>query len=77
MIDVKELLLSVCADEAALRPDVDLVESGLLDSLAQIELFFALEEAGIVLQPTQIDRDLLRTAAGIETLIRQAEEKKK
>ena len=70
---ILDIITELCGvDTAREDPDVDLVESGLLDSLAQIELFFALEEAGIVLQPTQIDRNLLRTAVGIETLIRQA-----
>ncbi len=71
MIDVKQLLYEICEDDGVYDPDVDLIESGLLDSFAFIELFARLEEAGIELQPTRIDRSKLRTAEGIESLIRE------
>ena len=71
MIDVRKLLFEICEDKAVYEDGIDLVESGLLDSLAVIELFDALEDAGIELQPTQIDRNLLRSVAGIESLIRE------
>ena len=70
-IDVKKLLFEICEDPAVYDPDVDLVESGLMDSYAMIELFDALEDRGVLLQPTRVDRSLLRTAAGIEKLIAQ------
>ena len=69
MTDIRTLLIEVCGDEAAGDEGVDLIESGLLDSLAVIELFTRLEDEGIELQPTQIDRSKLRTAEGIESLI--------
>ena len=69
MINVKDLLFEVCGDRAVYEDGIDLIDSGLLDSLALIELFNALEDEGIELQPTLIDRNLLRTPAGIETLI--------
>ena len=69
MIDVYQLLYTVCEDKRVFEPGIDLLESGLLDSLAMIELFSILEENGIDLQPTRIDRNLLRTADGIQTLI--------
>ena len=47
----------------------DLIESGLLDSYAFIELFYRLEENGIELQPTRIDRKKLSSVKGIEELV--------
>lgn len=73
MINVKQLLYEICEDERVFEPGIDLIESGLMDSLAMIELFSALEEEGIELQPTQIDRNLLRSPEGIEALIRSVE----
>ena len=71
MPDVRGLLREVCGDDAAGDEGVDLIESGLLDSLALIELFSRLEEQGIELQPTRIDRSKLRTAEGIEEIVRE------
>ena len=73
MIDVKKLLYELCEDERVFDPEIDLIESGLMDSLAMIELFSALEDDGIELQPTRIDRDLLRSVKGIEALIVSAQ----
>ena len=67
--EVRQLLREVCGDDSAGDEGVDLIESGLLDSLAVIELFTRLEERGIELQPTRIDRSKLRTAEGILSLI--------
>lgn len=69
MIDVPALLYEICEDEAVYEPDIDLLDSGLLDSYAFIELFTVLEDYGVFLQPTRIDRNLLRTVKGIEKLI--------
>ena len=71
-VDVRQLLREVCGDDSAGDEGVDLVESGLLDSLAVIELFTRLEERGIELHPTRIDRTKLHTAEGIEALIAEA-----
>lgn len=71
MINVRELLFELCEDEAVYREDIDLIESGLLDSLAFIELFEALEDEGIHINPTQIDRSRLRSVHGIEELIQE------
>ncbi len=73
MSDVKNLLYMVCGDRAVYQDGIDLIDSGLLDSLAVIELFNALEDEGIELQPTRIDRNLLRTPEGIERMIRNYE----
>ena len=73
MTDVCELLYKICEDEAVYDPDTDLIESGLLDSFALIELFSELEDRGIKLYPTRIDRNRLRTVKGIEELIAEYE----
>lgn len=75
-IDIPKLLYEICEDEGVYKEDIDLVESGLLDSYAFIELFSKLEEFGIVIQPTRIDRSQLRTVKGIEKLVSDYLEKK-
>ena len=70
MIDVCNLLYEICEDESVYNPDFDLIESEVLDSFAFIELFSKLEDLGITIQPTRIDRELLRTPRSIEKLIK-------
>lgn len=67
--DIKEILFEICSDERVYDDSTDLVESGLLDSYAFIELFYKLEEYGIELHPTRIDRNNLTSAKGIEEMI--------
>ena len=69
MIDVEELLYEICEDDVVYEENCDLVEEGVLDSLAFIELFSRLEDYGIEIQPTQIDRKSLRTPKSIKELI--------
>lgn len=69
MIDVEEMLCEICETDKVREPDLDLIESGILDSYAIIELFTRLEDEGIELQITRIDRKLLHTVKGIEKLI--------
>lgn len=69
MTDIPRLLFELTEDERVFDPDYDLIESGALDSLAFIELFSRLEDEGIELQPTRIDRSELRTPASIARLI--------
>lgn len=73
MIDVRKILAEVCEDDAVYEEGIDLIDSGLLDSLAFVELFDRLEDEGIFLQPTRIDRNALRTPEGIERLITEYE----
>lgn len=73
MIDVRKILEEVCEDDAVYEEGIDLIDSGLLDSLAFVELFDRLEDEGIFLQPTRIDRNALRTPEGIERLIAEYE----
>ncbi len=68
-IDVPKILYKVCEDDDVYNPECDLIESGILDSYAFIELFSELEDLGIIIQPTQIDRKLLRTPKSIEKMI--------
>ncbi|MBQ4547231.1 MAG: D-alanine--poly(phosphoribitol) ligase subunit 2 [Oscillospiraceae bacterium] len=72
MTDVKKLLFEICEDERVFDEDIDLIESGLLDSYATIELLSALEDEGIEIQITRIDRNLLRSVSGIEKLVEEA-----
>ena len=65
MIDVKKLLYDLCEDESIYDDSTDLIESGILDSFMLIELFSSLEDNGIVLYPTRIDREKLRTVKWI------------
>ncbi|MBQ2899026.1 MAG: D-alanine--poly(phosphoribitol) ligase subunit 2 [Oscillospiraceae bacterium] len=72
MTDVKKLIFEICEDERVFDEDIDLIESGLLDSYATIELLSALEDEGIEIQITRIDRNLLRSVSGIEKLVEEA-----
>ena len=67
-IDIPKLLYEICEDESVYEENIDLIESGLLDSYAFIELFSKLEDYGINI-PTRIDRSKLKTVKGIEELI--------
>lgn len=71
MIDVKKLLYEIIEDEQIYEEDIDLIESGLLDSFSFIELFSRLEDLGIIIQPTRINRQKLRTIKGIEEIIKE------
>ena len=75
-INIPKLLYEICENEGVYEKDIDLIESGLLDSYAFIELFSRLEDYGINIQPTRIDRSQLRTVKGIEKLVNDYLEKK-
>lgn len=70
MIDIKKILYEITNDEKVYE-NIDLIDSGILDSYAFIELFSRLEEEGIILYPTRIDREKLRTVKGIEELVKE------
>lgn len=72
MTDIREILYEICEDEKVFEEGTDLFETGILDSYATIELLCRLEEEGVEIQITQIDRNLLRTVKGIETLVAEA-----
>lgn len=71
MIDISELLYTICEDKNVYNKDFDLIESGLLDSYAFIELFSKLEDLGITIYPTRINKESLRTPRKIEELIKE------
>ena len=70
-MDIPKLLNEIIGDEAVLDPDCELLESGLLDSLALIELVNLLEDEGIPLHPTRIDRQRLKTTGSITELVKE------
>lgn len=51
--------------------DMDLLEEGLLDSLAMVELLLAIEdEFGVTLSPTEYDKSELCTVHKIEEVLK-------
>ena len=68
-INIADILYEVCEDDSVYNPDFDLIESDVLDSLAFIEFLSKLEDLGITIQPTRINRKLLRTPRTIEKMI--------
>ncbi len=68
---IKDILVDACGSEQVLEDGVDLLDSGLLDSLAFINLLMALEDEGIDIQPTQVDRNCFRTVEGIIDLVKK------
>ena len=75
-INISKILYEICEDNRVYEEGIDLIESGLLDSYAFIELFSILEDYGIEIQPTRIDRDKLRNIEGINQLINEYKENK-
>ena len=75
-INIPKILYEICENNRVYEEGIDLIESGLLDSYAFIELFSILEDYGIEIQPTRIDRDKLRNIEGINQLINEYKENK-
>ncbi|MCI9450073.1 MAG: D-alanine--poly(phosphoribitol) ligase subunit 2 [Clostridiales bacterium] len=69
MIDINELLFEICDDDSVFDDDCELIESGILDSLAFIELFDSLEDNNVRINPTRIDRSRLKTPGKIKSLV--------
>lgn len=69
MVNVKEIICEVCNLPDDVADDYDLFANEKLDSYAFIELFTILEEEGIELQPTRIDKVRLKTPASIQALV--------
>lgn len=70
-MDVNSFICEICGLDGPLDPDTELIESGILDSLALIELLSALEDEEIIIHLTRIDRNRLKTVASIEKLIEE------
>ena len=71
MINIPDILYQICEDKNVYDPDIDLIESEVFDSYAFIEFFAELEDYGIEIQPTRIDRTMLRTPRTIEQLVKE------
>ncbi|SDN24671.1 D-alanine--poly(phosphoribitol) ligase subunit DltC [Acetanaerobacterium elongatum] len=69
--EVLAILAQVCGEREILQNDeLDLFETGLLDSLALINLLDELEERlNIVIQPSQVKRECWRTPRNIVELV--------
>ena len=66
---IKDILYSVCDDERVYEEGIDLLEE-VIDSMALIELISILEEEfSIVVSPTEIPLDSLRTIDGITEFV--------
>ena len=63
--DILEILAELCEDEVVKEEeDVDLFESGLLDSLAYLELLMEIENRlGITISPSEVSKDDINTPA--------------
>jgi len=68
---IRNLLVHVCGTEEALDESIDLIDSGILDSLAFIELLTELDFEGISIQPTQVDRNRFRNVNSIIELVKE------
>jgi len=66
-----EIVGRICGEEFATEDmDIDLLEEGLLDSLAFVELTVALEEEfGVPLPPTEYEKEALATVRRIEKIL--------
>ena len=66
---IKDILYSVCDDERVYEDGIDLLEE-VIDSMALIELISILEEEfSIVVSPTEIPLDSLRTIDGVTEFV--------
>ncbi|MDR2587639.1 MAG: D-alanine--poly(phosphoribitol) ligase subunit DltC [Coriobacteriales bacterium] len=71
--DIIALIAEVtCEDDISEERDLDLFESGLLDSLAAIELLVGIEERfGVDIAPTAVEREEMNTVNRIIAQIEQ------
>ncbi|KOR26074.1 D-alanine--poly(phosphoribitol) ligase subunit DltC [Clostridium sp. FAM 1755] len=68
---ILDILVDVCGDEEVIEDkDVNLFDSGLLDSLGVIELLLQIEEVlNVKIQPTEITRQDIQTPNKVIELI--------
>lgn len=68
---ILDMLAEVCEDDIVKKnKDVELFETGLLDSLAFAELLFDIEDKfGVIIAPSEIDRKDIDTPQKIINLI--------
>lgn len=74
---ILDLLAELCEDEIVKsNKDIELFETGLLDSLAFAELLFGIEDNwGLIIAPSEIEREEINTPQKIISLIRKRLEK--
>lgn len=70
---VLEMLAELCEDDVVKEDrEVELFETGLVDSLVFAELLFEIEDRfGVVIAPSEIDRAEMNTPQKIIDLIRE------
>lgn len=71
MMNICEILYELSGDDRVYNKDFDLIDNEVLDSFMLIELFYRLEDMGINIYPTRIDKNCLRTPNNIEKLIKE------
>ena len=76
---ILDLLAELCEDEIVKsNKDIELFETGLLDSLAFAELLFGIEDNwGLIIAPSEIEREEINTPQKIISLIKERLEKMK
>lgn len=71
--EIVSLLSEFCEHDREIMPDTELLESGLLDSLAFIELLNALEDRGCDIQPTRQPRERFATPESIAIMCKETQ----
>ena len=70
VIDRVQRLFVETLNTSAPSPDADLIDTGVLDSLALVELLFALErEFGVTIPLEELDIDTFRSVSSIADLV--------
>lgn len=70
---ILDILEDICEDDIVREElDINLFESGLMDSLGLVELLVQIEENfNIIISPSEIERDDIETPNKIISLIKQ------
>jgi acyl carrier protein len=68
-MNINNILFNICQDVHVYNDDFDLIESGVMDSYALIELFSIFEENDIFIESSKINIENLRTPGKIKELI--------
>lgn len=68
-MNINNILFDICQDEHVYNDDFDLIESGVMDSYALIELFSVFEDNDIFIEPSKLNTENLRTPRKIKELI--------
>ena len=68
-MNINNILFDICQDEHVYNDDFDLIESGVMDSYALIELFSFFEDNNIFIDQSKLNIENLRTPEKIKELI--------